>query len=131
MLEFSVGPFVYRANLHPGLIDLDGRACFGICDHQEQQILVADTMQPAMRMLTLFHELRHAWHHHFPFNICDEEGDADSFGIVGLSLVIDFIRQRRRIKAFCTMHVAVPGWSIEIITFPGDLARFLNRRESC
>jgi hypothetical protein len=102
-MQINVGPFVYQIVIHPGLIDHQGEACFGLCDNLGQAIYVSDQLPARQRLQVFFHELMHAWWYHFGLNIDDEESIVD---LVGMAMTDFMIEAAKCIKKQTATQIA-------------------------
>lgn len=88
-MELHIGPYVYKVYLWRGLIDHEGQKCLGLCDHDQQCVLVSDTVSGDRRLQVLCHEAWHAWRHHFGSQDSTLEGEADLVGLMMVQLMKD------------------------------------------
>lgn len=76
-MRFRVGPWVYRIVISDGqLLDEQGAAREGLCVWSDRTIWISGALALEQRVEVLFHELAHAWEHHFG-TPADAEGMAN------------------------------------------------------
>lgn len=65
-MKFRVGPWTYRVRISSGpLNDEHGRLADGLICWSDREIWISESLPIEQRQDVLFHELAHAWEHHF------------------------------------------------------------------
>ena len=93
-MKFNIGPVVWRVELVPKTIELDGRRCWGTCDCLDRTIRIWGGASPRMRLYTLMHELTHAWVYSVGPPAIGEEGLCNFISTVMTQFVLDVYRQK-------------------------------------
>ncbi len=99
-MQVDVGPFVYEVELVRGYVQYRGEPCLGLCDHLAKRIMIADVMDRSQRLHVFLHELFHAWQHHQPGRIDDEEAMADLVATSMTRLILDVTNQPGMLELF-------------------------------
>ncbi len=106
-MEIRVGPFTYRVRLVHGVIEHEGEACHGLCDHLRQEILISDEPPESQRLRVFFHEMMHAWWYHFAVDPSDEEAVVDLVGVAMTDFLIEALRLWRQAQFVpCGVEIA-------------------------
>jgi len=88
-MHVMVAGLRYEIRVVSGWVYLNGERCYGTCDHDAQVIRISGAAQPDRRLLTLKHEVWHAWEELVPLRLESEEDRARAFAAVASSIDID------------------------------------------
>lgn len=92
-MTFPIGPNVYRVVISQGKLRYeDGEEVCGLFCWVDHAVYLCGVMDPARRLEVLFHELRHAWRHHFGKVFTDED-DANNAASFVLMCHRELLRQ--------------------------------------
>lgn len=101
-MRFHVGPITWDAELVSGPIEHNGHRCWGTCNCGEHKIVVWDQASPRMRLVTLIHEITHAWVYSVGPPGPGEEGLCNFIGTIMTQFFLDVYRQKMQLWRFLT-----------------------------
>ena len=81
-------------------IEHDGHRCWGTCNLGTHKIIISDQASPRMRLVTLIHEITHAWIQAVGPPGLGEEALCNFIATIMTQFAVDVSQQKRQIDQF-------------------------------
>lgn len=99
-MKFHVGPIIWEAQLVSEPIEHDGHRCWGTCNLGTHKIIIWDKASPRMRLVTLIHEMTHAWIYAVGPPGLGEEALCNFIATIMTQFALDVCQQRTQMSQF-------------------------------